>query len=155
MLVPAVLVPVAALAAAGCGSTGAQRAVVAETVERYLVAFHRGQFDRACQYVAEPLERDLSRLVSSRELGAPNYEARFGRVPCAGSHDLLVRFGAAEVILGGVDTGRIDREDEVEVGDVEVDGDRARARPAGAKDPIELRRYDGEWKIAGIELDRD
>lgn len=115
----------------GCGQD--DRSAIKQTVRSYMTAIADGNGKAACKKLTGEAARGLASSTADLvpELNVASCEEAISAL--AGS-------------VGG-DEARALR--DVEVKDVTINGDSARARATGATRDAELRKVDGHWYISG------
>lgn len=139
------------LALAGCGGDDpSDEEQIAATVRGFLTDVYRdGNFEAACERLAPAAQGDL---VNGLRQGLPNEPVG----DCEDALTTLQSFGGLDVIAGVtlyVDAPRYTSAvapDEQRIGGISIDGDKARARVGENPQMVQLRRIDGEWKVARL-----
>ncbi|HEX8073739.1 MAG TPA: DUF4878 domain-containing protein [Thermoleophilaceae bacterium] len=128
----AIAVPaaIAALALGGCG--GGESDDAKSALQDYVDAFAKGDGDRACSLLTKSTRDTFAARV------APITKSK----DCATSIDKLSKQAGPE-LLGALK--------DAKVSDVKVDGDRATAKlkSGSSTTTTQLRKEDGDWKVAG------
>jgi hypothetical protein len=128
------LLAVAALVAAGCGSSPEGDAK--KTVSTAISGLSRGNAKKVCNQLTVGAQRQLLVLLAHNPLGFPDIRATSCRDAITKLHAALTKEQRAVLEDGEVDQAK-------------VTGDRATVHVVGAGMTAKLQRFGDKWKITG------
>ena len=120
----------------GVSGSGSDAEQVEAVVLEYLRGVADADYERACALLSPGVKRDLAAFARDHfpELDAEDCAAVVERLLLDADHDQLRR------LL-----------EDVHVGKIAIDGDRATVELEGG-DPPRLRKIDGSWKISRLSI---